>query len=295
PKFEYTLDNSKLTIEQRTEYENNGFLVIRNMLSKEECEKYSQRFRDIANGKVKAPGMIIQKDISFVKEQRNENTVYKLQELFCDEVLFEYCKHNAILEYAECFAGPNLMAIHTMLINKPPDLGTKSSRHPLHQDLHYFPLRPANRIVCAWTALERVTRENGCLVAIPGTHKGELLEHDYPDWEGGVNKMYHGVKQMSKEVERVYLEMEGGDTVLFHPLLIHGSGANRTKGYRKAISCHYAASECHYIDIKGTSQEKIAEEVLEILKEKYGTDFEVDYATVWKYRAQLVKGERINV
>ena len=55
----------------------------------------------------------------------------------------------------------------------------------MHQDLHYFPFRPANRIVCAWTAMEKVHRGNGCLVVVPGTHKGELLEHGYPDWEVG--------------------------------------------------------------------------------------------------------------
>lgn len=61
--------------------------------------------------------------------------------------------------------------------------GTKSSRHPMHQDLHYFPFRPADRIVCAWTAMERVHRGNGCLVVVPGTHRGELMEHEYPDWK----------------------------------------------------------------------------------------------------------------
>lgn len=61
--------------------------------------------------------------------------------------------------------------------------GNLTSRHPLHQDLHYFPFRPADRIVCSWTAMEKVNRMNGCLVAIPGTHAGELLDHDYPDWE----------------------------------------------------------------------------------------------------------------
>jgi ectoine hydroxylase-related dioxygenase (phytanoyl-CoA dioxygenase family) len=30
-----------------------------------------------------------------------------------------------------------------------------------------------------------------------------------------------------------------GDTVFFHPILIHGSGPNRTQGFRKAISTHY--------------------------------------------------------
>lgn len=49
--------------------------------------------------------------------------------------------------------------------------------------------------------------------------------------------MYHGVTSMDEEKmsRRVYLEMEAGDTVFFHPLLIHGSGANRTNGFRKVL------------------------------------------------------------
>lgn len=64
--------------------------------------------------------------------------------------------------------------------------GKKTSRHPLHQDLHYFPFRPSNSIVCAWTAMEHIDRNNGCLVVLPGTHKGTLKPHDYPQWEVGL-------------------------------------------------------------------------------------------------------------
>ena len=38
-----------------------------------------------------------------------------------------------ILDYVEAFTGPDIRAMHTMLINKPPDSGKKTSRHPLHQ------------------------------------------------------------------------------------------------------------------------------------------------------------------
>lgn len=68
--------------------------------------------------------------------------------------------------------------------------GKKTSRHPLHQDLHYFPFRPADRVVCSWTAMQKVNRENGCLVVLPGTHKGELLQHDYPEWEVTLKFIY---------------------------------------------------------------------------------------------------------
>lgn len=100
-----------------------------------------------------------------------------------------------------------------------------------------------------------MNRENGCLVAVPGSHRaGELKEHGYPNWEGegGVNKAYWGIKDLPKGLKLVYLNMEAGDTVFFHPLLFHGSGENKSQGYRKAISCHYGNSNCNYIDTTGT-------------------------------------------
>lgn len=51
--------------------------------------------------------------------------------------------------------------------------------------------------------------------------------------QGGVNKMYHGIQDFDPEARMVHLEMEEGDTVFFHPLLIHGSGRNQTDGFRK--------------------------------------------------------------
>ena len=54
--------------------------------------------------------------------------------------------------------------------------------------------------------------------------------------QGGVNKMYHGIRDFDPNTPRVHLEMNAGDTVFFHPLLIHGSGMNRTKGFRKVSS-----------------------------------------------------------
>ena len=51
--------------------------------------------------------------------------------------------------------------------------------------------------------------------------------------KGGVNKMYHGITTFDPNAHMVHLEMEAGDTVFFHPILIHGSGMNRTAGFRK--------------------------------------------------------------
>ncbi|XP_060924913.1 phytanoyl-CoA dioxygenase, peroxisomal [Limanda limanda] len=295
-RLRYTLETDLLSPEQRLFYEENGFILIKNLVSEEDIDKFRMEFERICRQSVKVPGLVVMKDVAIVKSEflQDQRAVSKLQDFTEDPELFRYCNLPQILKHVECFTGPNIMAMHTMLINKPPDAGKKTSRHPMHQDLHYFPFRPADQIVCSWTAMEKVNRQNGCLVVLPGTHMGTLKEHDYPEWEGGVNKMYHGVRGYDSQHQRVHLEMEKGDTVFFHPLLIHGSGMNQTQGFRKAISCHYASAECYYIDVKGTTQENIEKEVKEIASRKYAVD-EISFKDTWAFRGRLVQGERISL
>jgi len=288
--FEYTIDHPRLTLRQREFYEENGFLVIPKLVPEDVLDHCAQRFLDLVDGKVAKGGITMMRDVS-LKDYTgisNERIFNKVQDFLWDEELSKHCLHPEILDVVEAFTGPDIRAMHTMLINKPPDSGKKTSRHPMHQDLHYFPFRPSNQIVCAWTAMEKIDERNGCLVVIPGTHKNvNLLRHDYPDWEEGVNKMYHGVRGF-ENVKKTPLHMNKGDTVFFHPLLIHGSGINSTPRFRKAISCHYANANCHYIDVKGTSQEEIAKEVDIIAKKKGLT--EVPYEMIWHIKSRLCRG-----
>ena len=76
----------------------------------------------------------------------------------------------AILCTRTCTTSPSGPALSPIL--------TAMSRHRLTH------CRPAASIVCSWTALQHIDQANGCLVVLPGSHKGSLLTHDYPDWEG---------------------------------------------------------------------------------------------------------------
>ncbi|KAF2885215.1 hypothetical protein ILUMI_20971 [Ignelater luminosus] len=134
--------------------------------------------------------------------------------------------------------------------------------------------------------MERVDENNGGLFVIPGTHKWKLFKHDYPP--NVKNKAYHGVFGFD-EIPKVNLVMEKGDTVFFHPIILHGSGPNLTKGFRKAISSHYADSNCHFINVMGTTQENIAQEMEELVA-KRGLNSTIKYEEIWKYKSRLVRG-----
>ena len=303
---------SPLTAEQRAFYEENGYIVIRGLLDSQELTVLEERFESLCRGDTETlVGMSVMRDISVSKSEKssagkNSRLITKIQDWQDDEVLFSgYCKNPKILDYVESFTGPDVRSIHTMIIQKPVVSNAPSSRHPLHQDLVYFPFRPADRIVCSWTCMEeRISRENGGLVVIPGSHKppvgsGSIYPHSYPsDWER-VNKLYYGIEmdeglRETYTARKVYLDMKRGDTVFFHPLLIHGSGANKSTQYkyRKAISCHYASTHCTGIaDLRGTLQEEIAQEAIDMVVSRYGVDpNEVNYLTLWLFKSRQVRG-----
>ncbi len=242
--------SQRVGAEGRASYDERGYLLVRGLFDAAELEVWTKRLLAIVNGEVPpAEDMLVMRDVMVAKgavePASRDAAIAKIQDFHADPVLFDgYVQHPKLLDRVECFVGPDIKSIHTMLINKPPGV---DGRHPLHQDLVYFPFRPADRIVATWTALEPSHRENGCLVVVPGSHKGGPVEHENPDWEF-LNFAYFGAKGVGAHTDRVHLEMDPGDTVFFHPLLLHGSGRNRTRGFRRAISAHYASAACRYIE-----------------------------------------------
>ena len=239
---------SPLTDTMIEDYWRDGFVVVPGLIGADDVAVWDRRFEDIVMKRVEIDDrMLVMKDVTVAKGAIDPKSplerIQKVQDFELDPVLDGYCQHPAIIGCVERIVGDGVMTIHNMLINKPPNV---DGRHPLHQDLLYFPFRPADRIVASWTAMSRVTKENGCLVVVPGSHRGELMPHENPDWEH-LNGGYFGAKGLGDRIdERVHLEMEPGDTVFFHPIILHGSGRNRTDGFRRAISAHYASNACEW-------------------------------------------------
>ncbi|KAI5942589.1 Phytanoyl-CoA dioxygenase, peroxisomal [Manis javanica] len=172
-QFQYTWDNHALSPEQKAFYEESGFLVIKNLVSDTDIKRFRNEFERICRNEVKPEKIMIMRNVTIGKSEYvpSENMITKVQGFQDDEELFSYCTLPEILKYVECLTGPNIMAMHTMLINKPPDSGKKTSRDRMHQDLHYFCFRPSNSIVCMWTAVEHIDQNSGCLTVLPATQR----------------------------------------------------------------------------------------------------------------------------
>ncbi|KAF5305414.1 hypothetical protein FQR65_LT18703 [Abscondita terminalis] len=253
-QYVYTKDNNYLTNEQRDFYEENGYLIVRNLVDSELIDECKERFVNMCNKKVFTKGVTAMKD-SYLKKLNlhGESAISRIQNIYHDDVFSKYVVYKPILDIVQSIIGPNISCCHSLLINKPPNSEVDASRHPMHQDLFFFPFRPDNYLVACWTAMQTVTKENGCLYVVPKSHKMGLQPHDYPP--NVENRIFYGVLDVEK-YSPIYLHMKKGDTIFFHTLLLHGSGPNVTQGYRKALTCHYVNNNSiFYMDPK--NKEKV--------------------------------------
>ncbi len=233
-----------LSAAQIETYFQQGYLVLEGLVPAASLAAYDRRFADLVNGDAElAPDMKIMQDVMVVKGAVTPaSPIHAVNKLLClenDPQLFAFASEPALVAAVQSLLGVEIYTLSSNIFNKPPGV---DGRHPMHQDLRYFRLRPAEKIVGVWTAMLEANRRNGCLSVLPGSHRQGLLEHGSPDWDY-VNHGFYGINGVDLD-NRVHVELQPGDTLLFHPLLVHGSGTNKSDAFRRAISVHYAAADC---------------------------------------------------
>ncbi len=114
-----------------------------------------------------------------------------------------------------------------------------------HQDAAFLYTDPIS-VVGFWLALEDATVRNGCLLALPGAHRGPLRRRFR---EVGGRLILQEIDATPwPEEPPVALEVRRGALVVLHGLLPHASGANRSARSRHAYALHVIDGATHYPD-----------------------------------------------
>ena len=91
-------------------------------------------------------------------------------------------------------------------------------------------------------ALDRATKQNGCLEVLKGSHKAERIAHG-PVGVGQTGADPERVRMLQEtgQLEVVPCEMEPGSVLFFHSNLLHSSSPNRSPHSRWSLICCYGA------------------------------------------------------
>jgi ectoine hydroxylase-related dioxygenase (phytanoyl-CoA dioxygenase family) len=90
-----------------------------------------------------------------------------------------------------------------------------------------------------YVSLDKATKENGCLQVLKGSHELGRLNHLRED--GQTNVQSEHLEAALERYERIYVEMEPGDALVFHCNLLHRSDANNSDTYRWGYIVSYNA------------------------------------------------------
>lgn len=103
-----------------------------------------------------------------------------------------------------------------------------------HQDYSYWTrTQPIQHLTC-WTGLDDANVDNGCLYYVPGSHRWGLL--DKPELAGDMEGLMDYLTEEQKaEFKPVPIEMKKGYGTFHHPLMVHGSYANKSSRSRRAF------------------------------------------------------------
>ena len=214
-----------LSQEQMQFYKNNGFIIIKGVLSGSALA-YTRKLIQSA--------VLIQKKDD--ERSLKDKTPYQQSFLQCGFLCWNF---PAVKDYVfgKLFAGiaRDLMKVDGVRLWHDQALFKEAGgrKTDVHQDSSYWPIKQPELTTTMWMALNEVPEEKGCLYFYPGSHK---LPREYIDIFNNPHK-----PDFLNSGKTVIAPLEAGDVTFHTGLTYHGALENKTKEMREGMTVIYFA------------------------------------------------------
>lgn len=217
-----------ITSDQRSFYQENGYLLISNFLDEAETTHWRTTV-DFAVQKQRGKVLTGQPagdkphhyDNVFLQQMLLSRISEEMRNLIHDEALAKIA--------ADIAAIPGIQLWHDQALIKEPFANPTA----FHRDVPFWSF-DSNDAISYWIALDDATPNNGCLHFLPGSHKSQ----DYTQTNIGENvgEIFHLFPELTT-IKPQPVPVKAGDCVFFNGMVVHGAGANMTPDYRRAMTC----------------------------------------------------------
>jgi phytanoyl-CoA hydroxylase len=111
-----------------------------------------------------------------------------------------------------------------------------------HQDMAYWPDTPDTRTATVWLAIDESTIDNGCMRFVPATIGERGIRPHVPQFGDRGASHALGTELRADDVV-VDVPIRRGDVTVHNERVMHGSGGNRTAGFRRAYILAFRSAE----------------------------------------------------
>jgi ectoine hydroxylase-related dioxygenase (phytanoyl-CoA dioxygenase family) len=227
------MSNHRLTNEQIQQFQDDGFLIVDDLFDSEEMDlllRIGRADRELMN--------------DAVGRRDGHEGVSRLalrNELGPTDIYSAIVRSPRVVKRMEQLLGNEVYHWHHKMMLKEPRVG---GAWEWHQDYGYwyknnYCLFPS--MASCLIAVDRATRENGCLQVIPGSHKMGRIDHVQVGDQVGADP--ERVEAVQKRLPTVHVELSPGSAVIFHSNLLHASAQNKSENPRWSLICCYNTAD----------------------------------------------------
>ena len=226
-----------VTPAQQARYEADGYFIAHGLLEPERVKYLRKQITDtIARGK---------SGVNFDNTRMDGKTIegsgmYRKLALLGrrnPDVWDAYYGHENVIDINRHFLGDEVDLWFDSIFTKPARIGEAT---PWHQDIGLWTQNPITKpkkpfyqnALTIWMAIDKADQLNGCLQVLPGSHKGDVVEHIR--YEDSIHVELP--RDMVQDLPVDHIELEAGDAIVWHAHLWHYSPVNRSDRNRIGIA-----------------------------------------------------------
>ena len=215
-------------------YHENGYLGVEGVLSADEVAE----LRRVTEGFVQLSASVTEHTDVFDLEPGHTPESPKLRRLKDPikhhEVYKKFLHHPRILDIVEQLIGPGLRTNGNKLNMKSPEYGSPVE---WHQDWAFYP-HTNDDLLAVGVSMDEMKYENGCLLVIPGSHKGPVYSHHQDGHFAGAV-----TEELPDADKAVPIELEAGGISIHHVRTLHASAKNVSSRPRRLLLYQYCAPD----------------------------------------------------
>jgi len=223
-----------LTPQQIQFYRDSGYLGVENVFSPAEVAE----LRRVTDEFVEKSRAVTANDAVFDLEPSHTPEVPRLRRLkdpIRQHPAYRHALlHPKVLAIVSQLIGPGITSNGNKLNLKLADVGSPVE---WHQDWAFYP-HTNDDLLAVGVAMDDSSLENGCLMVIPGSHRGPLLDHH----QDGV--FIGAVTEPGFRPDHaVPITLKAGGISIHHVRTLHGSAPNRSARARRLLLFQYCAAD----------------------------------------------------
>ena len=224
-----------LTQEQIDFYNTNGYIVVEDVISAQDIAD----LRKITDEFVDKSCEVTEHTDVFDLEPGHTSEAPQLRRLKNPVALHpiydRMLRHDSILDSVAQLIGPNVRYDTSKLNMKSAGFGSPVE---WHQDFAFATPVTNDDMLSVGVAIDDMTQDNGCLLFIPGSHKGPIYDHFENDVFVG------GIADTEFQPENaVPIEVKAGGITIHHTCTLHASAPNRSGQSRRLLLLQYSAAD----------------------------------------------------